>query len=282
MRRKRAGHILIKLVAALLIICAALLLLGKYGLSVTRYTLSSDRLPDSFEGFRIVQLSDLHGSEFGADNKRLVRAVADESPDIIVMTGDFIGKNQNYLPGLKILVDQLVTIAPVYFVSGNHDWASGEIEDLADMLANAGVTYLKNEYLPLTRGGESILLCGVEDPNGRADMIRPDELVDIINKDFPDSFVVLLGHRNYWITKYPELKVDIIFCGHSHGGIIRIPGVGGLLGTSGELLPRYDAGLFESGRYVMIVSRGLGNSISVPRFANTPEIVTLTLNKTQS
>ena len=267
MRRKRAGHILIKLVAALLIICAALLLLGKYGLSVTRYTLSSDRLPDSFEGFRIVQLSDLHGSEFGADNKRLVRAVADESPDIIVMTGDFIGKNQNYLPGLKILVDQLVTIAPVYFVSGNHDWASGEIEDLADMLANAGVTYLKNEYLPLTRG---------------ADMIRPDELVDIINKDFPDSFVVLLGHRNYWITKYPELKVDIIFCGHSHGGIIRIPGVGGLLGTSGELLPRYDAGLFESGRYVMIVSRGLGNSISVPRFANTPEIVTLTLNKTQS
>ncbi len=113
-------------------------------------------------------------------------------------------------------------------------------------------------------------------------MIRPDELVDIINKDFPDSFVVLLGHRNYWITKYPELKVDIIFCGHSHGGIIRIPGVGGLLGTSGELLPRYDAGLFESGRYVMIVSRGLGNSISVPRFANTPEIVTLTLNKTQS
>ena len=282
MRRKRAGHILIKLVAALLIICAALLLLGKYGLSVTRYTLSSDRLPDSFEGFRIVQLSDLHGSEFGADNKRLVRAVADESPDIIVMTGDFIGKNQNCLPGLKILVDQLVTIAPVYFVSGNHDWASGEIEDLADMLANAGVTYLKNEYLPLTRGGESILLCGVEDPNGRADMIRPDELVDIINKDFPDSFVVLLGHRNYWITKYPELKVDIIFCGHSHGGIIRIPGVGGLLGTSGELLPRYDAGLFESGRYVMIVSRGLGNSISVPRFANTPEIVTLTLNKTQS
>ena len=282
MRRKRAGHILIKLVAALLIICAALLLLGKYGLSVTRYTLPSDRLPDSFEGFRIVQLSDLHGSEFGADNKRLVRAVADESPDIIVMTGDFIGKNQNYLPGLKILVDQLVTIAPVYFVSGNHDWASGEIEDLADMLANAGVTYLKNEYLPLTRGGESILLCGVEDPNGRADMIRPDELVDIINKDFPDSFVVLLGHRNYWITKYPELKVDIIFCGHSHGGIIRIPGVGGLLGTSGELLPRYDAGLFESGRYVMIVSRGLGNSISVPRFANTPEIVTLTLNKTQS
>lgn len=282
MHRKRAGHILIKLVAALLIICAALLLLGKYGLSVTRYTLSSDRLPDSFEGFRIVQLSDLHGSEFGADNKRLVRAVADESPDIIVMTGDFIGKNQNYLPGLKILVDQLVAIAPVYFVSGNHDWASGEIEDLADMLANAGVTYLKNEYLPLTRGGESILLCGVEDPNGRADMIRPDELVDIINKDFPDSFVVLLGHRNYWITKYPELKVDIIFCGHSHGGIIRIPGVGGLLGTSGELLPRYDAGLFESGRYVMIVSRGLGNSISVPRFANTPEIVTLTLNKTQS
>lgn len=278
MTQKRKKHIFLKILAALTILCAALLLLGKYGLSVSRYDLSSDRLPDAFDGFRIVQLSDLHGSEFGRDNKRLVRAVADENPDIIVLTGDFIDENKDELPGMDTLVRQLVGIAPVYFVSGNHDWASGDIEALADTLNAAGVTFLRNEYITLERGSDSIILAGVEDPNGRADMMKPDELINIINDEHPGSFIILLAHRNYWVEAYPDLQVDIIMCGHAHGGIVRIPGIGGLIGTNAELLPEYDAGVFASGRYRMVVSRGLGNSVSAPRFMNTPEIVTLILH----
>lgn len=278
MTQKRKKHIFLKILAALTILCAALLLLGKYGLSVSRYDLSSDRLPDAFDGFRLVQLSDLHGSEFGRDNKRLVRAVADENPDIIVLTGDFIDENKDELPGVDTLVRQLVGIAPVYFVSGNHDWASGDIEALADTLNAAGVTFLRNEYITLERGSDSIILAGVEDPNGRADMMKPDELINIINDEHPGSFIILLAHRNYWVEAYPDLQVDIIMCGHAHGGIVRIPGIGGLIGTNAELLPEYDAGVFASGRYRMVVSRGLGNSVSAPRFMNTPEIVTLILH----
>ncbi|NCB51782.1 MAG: metallophosphoesterase [Clostridia bacterium] len=278
MTKKHKKHILIKILAALIIICAAALLYSKYGLTVTRYEIASDRLPDSFDGFRIVQLSDLHGSEFGGDNERLVRAVSEEEPDIIVMTGDFIDENEMEIPEVETLVEKLVPIAPVYFISGNHDWAGGEIEELAEMLVSTVVTYLRNEYITLESEGQHIVLAGVEDPNGRADMIKPDELVDIINKEFPDSFIVLLGHRNYWIERYPDLEVDIIMCGHSHGGIVRLPGVGGLIGASGDLFPDYEAGLYTSGRYSMVVSRGLGNSVSAPRFLNTPEIVTLILN----
>jgi hypothetical protein len=278
MTRKRKKHIFIKMLAALIILCAALLLLGKYGLSVSRYELASDRLPESFDGFRIVQLSDLHGSEFGADNRRLVRAVAGENPDIIVLTGDFIDEDKDELPEVDTLVRQLTGIAPVYFVSGNHDWASGGIEALADTLSSDGVTYLRNDYITLNQGTDSIILAGVEDPNGRADMMKPDELVDIINNESPGSYIVLLAHRNYWVEKYPDLQVDIIMCGHAHGGIIRIPGIGGLIGTNAGLLPEYDAGVFTSGRYRMVVSRGLGNSVSAPRFMNTPEIVTLILH----
>lgn len=278
MTGKRRRHIFPMIIAALIIICAALLLVGKYGLTVTRYTISSPRLPGGFDGFRIVQLSDLHGSEFGRDNKRLVRAVAGEAPDIIVMTGDFTDEGKDELPGVKTLAKQLTEIAPVYFVSGNHDWATGGIEELADALDEAGVTFLRNTYVTLSRGGDSLILAGAEDKNGPADMMKPDRLVDIINSESPDSFIVLLAHRNQWITKYPDLQVDIIFCGHAHGGIIRLPGLGGLIGANAGILPEYDAGVFTSGRYRMVVSRGLGNSVSVPRFMNTPEVVTVILN----
>ena len=277
MTKKRKKHTGIKILAALIIICAAGLLYSKFGLTVTRYKVASDRLPESFDGFRIVQLSDLHGSSFGGDNERLVRAVEREAPDLIVMTGDFIDNKKGRVADVESLVNRLVPIAPVYYVSGNHDWATGEIEALAEALERAGARYLRNESILLEQGDGRIVLAGVEDPNGRADMVKPNEFVDRINADYPDDYIVLLGHRNYWIERYPDLEVDLILCGHSHGGIVRLPGLGGIIGTNGDLLPEYDDGLFSSGRYSMIVSRGLGNSVPVPRFLNTPEIVTLIL-----
>lgn len=276
---KRKRHIGTKLTAALIIICAALLLLGKYGLSVSRYDIASPRLPEGFDGFRIVQLSDLHGSAFGEGNSRLVEKVAGESPDVIVMTGDFLdeGRVDEELPELSALCKNLALIAPAYFVSGNHDWATGEIERLAAALEESGVTYLRNEYLPLRRGEAEIVLAGVEDPNGWADMKTPGELVGEVRAEYPESFAVLLAHRNYWAERYPELPVDLIFCGHAHGGIIRLPFLGGLVGTNIELFPDYEAGEYQSGSYKMIVSRGLGNSVPLPRMGNTPEIVSVTL-----
>lgn len=278
MTKKRKKHPFIIILAALIIICAAALLYSKYGLTVTRYEVASDRLPESFDGFRIVQLSDLHGSEFGENNIRLVRAVEEETPDIIVMTGDFINNDEEDVQNVQALVKQLVQIAPVYYVSGNHDWVSRYLETFSEMLDNEGAKYLRNEYVTLEREGEQIVLAGVEDPNGPADMIKPDKLVDIINDNYPDDFTIMLGHRNYWAESYPNLKVDIILCGHSHGGIVRLPGIGGLFDTDRDFFPEFDSGLFPSGRYSMIVSRGLGNAVPVPRFLNTPEIVTLILN----
>lgn len=117
MTKRRRIVIPVLLVLAALV--AALLLLSKYGLSVTRLSLEFDDLPRGFDGFKIVQLSDLHGSEFGRDNARLIEAVAEEEPDIIALTGDFLdeGKAGRELPALEALVKELVKLAPVYFVS---------------------------------------------------------------------------------------------------------------------------------------------------------------------
>ncbi|MDD6077978.1 MAG: metallophosphoesterase [Clostridiales bacterium] len=248
-------------------------------LVTTDYTVTSARLPADFDGFRIVQLSDLHAAEFGKDNARLVRAVAAAQPDLIVLTGDFI-EAEDQIPVTLALARQLVPLAPVYFVSGNHDWASHAIHALFDGLADAGVTCLRNEFVTLQRGAGSIVLAGVDDPNGLADMLKPDEVAAAVQAEHPGAFTVLLGHRNYWVEEYPTLPVDVILCGHAHGGVVRLPGVGGLIGTDRTLFPDYTAGMFASGQYQMIVSRGLGQIAQLPRLLNNPEIVCLTLRTT--
>lgn len=278
MTRRR---VLIPVLIVVIAILAALLLLSKFGLSVTRLTLEFSNLPRGFDGFKVVQLSDLHGSEFGKDNARLIEAVAAEEPDIIALTGDFLdeGGAGRELPGVEALARELVKIAPVYFVSGNHDWASGAAQELFDALEAAGVTCLRNDFLTLERGGDSLVLAGVEDPNGPADMEGPETFVSRLRAAAPAAFVLLLAHRAYWAERHPGLDVDLILCGHTHGGIVRLPFIGGVAGTNFSLFPEYDAGLFDAGRYKLFISRGLGNSVPLPRFLNTPEIASVTLKR---
>ena len=137
--------------------------------------------------------------------------------------------------------------------------------------------YIKNEYISQERQGEELLLLGVEDPNSWAVMPRPDELAEELRSEYPEDFVVLLGHRNYWAEEYSGLPVDLILCGHAHGGIVRLPFVGGLLGTDRTLFPDYEGGIYHCG-FELVVSRGLGNGVPVPRLFNRPELVCVTLH----
>lgn len=259
-----------------MIVCLLIVSLYKsaFNLEVTDYRTQSAFLPAEFDGFKIVQLSDLHGAEFGDELYEKVRELA---PDIIALTGDFITDAED-LPAAESLIAKLVTITDVYFISGNHDYGSGEIDALTEIMDRYGVRFLRNEYEILERDGARIIVAGVEDPNSWADMIAPDELAEAVAAEYPETYTVLLGHRNYWVDEYPDLPVDLILCGHTHGGIIRLPVVGGVLSTDRTLFPYYDAGKFSVGRYDMIVSRGLGNSAAVPRLFNCPEIVSVTLS----
>lgn len=265
--------IIIALIAA---VCAFLIKDSRDDLEISRYEVESAKLAESFDGFRIVQLSDLHGAEFGDDGMGLVEKVRELEPDIIALTGDFI-TDESDLAAVKKLAERITKLCPVYFVSGNHEFGSGFAVELRNILEDAGVKYLSNEYLTISRGEDAILLGGVEDPNAYADMLTPEELAQKMNEAAPAVFKILLGHRNYWMTEYPELPVDLILSGHAHGGLVRIPGVGGLIGTDRHLFPDFVEGKFNNGNYTMIVSRGLGNSVPIPRIFNRPEIVCVTL-----
>ena len=278
-KKHRCRGCLTALIILALIAAAAAFLIkdSREDLEISRYEVASQKLPESFDGFKIVQLSDLHGAEFGEDGMELVDKVGSLEPDMIALTGDFV-TDEGDLAAVEKLAARLVKLCPVYFVSGNHEFGSGLAVKVRNILERAGVKYLSNEYLTISRGEDEILLGGVEDPLAYADMLSPDELAQKMNDAAPDAFKILLGHRNYWMTEYPELPVDLIFCGHAHGGLIRIPGVGGLIGTDRRLFPDFDAGEYNNGRYTLIVSRGLGNSVSIPRIFNRPEIVCVELS----
>ena len=245
-------------------------------LVTTEYEIVSAELPAAFDGFRIVQLSDLHGAVYGKDNSRLLAAVRAAEPDLIALTGDLADKHTD-LSELEPLLTALTELAPTYYVSGNHEWADKRLDALRPMLARCKVRYLRNESLLFERGGASIVLLGVEDPFGPADMPKPDRVADAA----PDGFRVMLGHRNDFADKYPDLAVDLLLCGHAHGGIWRLPGVGGLLDHGWKLFPKDVDGVIESGRMRVVVSRGMGNSGGVPRLFNNPELVVAVLKCTE-
>ena len=277
-------HPLKKRLLFLLLPLALLLWLwwGNNTLSVEEYTFSSPALPQGWNGARIVHLSDLHGKEFGTDSARLLRAVAEAAPELIVITGD-IADSKSGTDALPPLLQGLAQIAPTYYISGNHEWAAGLIGQLRQLFDESGVTYLRNEYVALQRGGEPLVLAGIEDPNGYADQKTPQQLAAELYANQGDPFWLLLVHRNnHFPGEYCLLGADLTLCGHGHGGIWRLPFTDGLISTTMEWFPSYTNGLYtcdcgQCDGSDVFVHRGLGNSPRIPRLFNRPEVAVITL-----
>jgi predicted MPP superfamily phosphohydrolase len=181
---------------------------------------------------------------------------------------DAPGQLPDVLPLMRILAE----IAPVYFVTGNHEWDSGEVRELLDALPEYGVTVLRNQCATIERGGAELVLLGLDDRNGPADMPRPPEIFERLRAKYGDAFVVTLVHRNDYLPTLSELGADLVLCGHAHGGIVRLPFTDGLIGPAREWFPTYTDGLYTLGETTMLVSRGVGNHTGYPRFLNNPHL----------
>ena len=263
------------------VLCAVFFWWSNHSLQTERAVFTSPRLPAGFDGCTIVQLSDLHGAEFGEDNEELIRRVREAEPDYIFLTGDLLDRYRQTPRSYAVsLGKSLAGIAPTYFVTGNHEWAFPDIRTLKRELRDAGVTVLSNEYVPLSRGGDRILLAGIDDPNGFADQKTPEELAGELRGAEPDAFWMLLAHRNnYFEKEYSLLGADLVISGHGHGGLIRLPFTDGLVSVERSLFPSYTAGFYEGNGGKVFVSRGLGNSGRTFRLFNRPEMVVLTLRR---
>ena len=255
------------------------------GYTVRNYTVKSDRLPPSFDGFVIAQISDLHSRELGS----LAADIEAGEPDVILISGDLVSRRDRELPGE--LVSDLVRIAPVYYSPGNHEADNERYPEMRDALRALGVTVLEGESVTLertTEDGEAqyIRIAGIADPAAvTGDDPADGEVRDAVDAalcttvDGSDAFTVLISHRPEYMILYEAHSVDVVFSGHAHGGALRLPFIGAVWAPGQGFFPAYDGGLYESEYAAMVVSRGLGKSKEPFRVNCSYELVFCTLKQ---
>ena len=288
MRKKRIQRIAIVLLFAT--VFAGWIAWGNKALMVSSFTISDSKIPASFSGFRIAQISDLHNTEFGEDNRKLIEMLADIHPDMIAITGDLIDYYDTDVDISLTFVEKAMDIAPCYYIPGNHEARVDGYRQFCEQLETLGVAVLENERVTLEREGESVVLMGVKDPAFLRKVLFPEadnkseRENDIILDYYLDNlcredgeYTILLSHRPDQIGVYIEHGIDLVLSGHKHGAQFRLPYLGGLFTPSDGFFPDYDAGLYECDHTTMIVSRGLGNSSFPFRINNRPEIVVIEL-----
>ena len=258
--------------------------IGSYTVETYKYNVKSEKIPEGFDGFRIVQVSDLHNAEFDKYNATVLEPVFNAKPDIIVITGDLIDSRNIKVDAAISFAQKAVNIAPVYYINGNHEArVPDEYEKLKQGLTDAGVTILENDSIDITIGDEAITLIGINDPAFRMKLVDDTmeqniahQLTEVIPDN--DNYKVLLAHRPHYFNAYVG-KVDLVLSGHAHGGQFIIPFVGGLIAPGQGFFPEYYTGSYIKENTEMIVSRGIGNSIIPFRINNKPEIVVAELTK---
>ncbi len=284
--KKKFLRALLLLVAVLLLLCGGEVLRSKYALVCRQYTLTTSAVE---EAVTLVQLTDLHNSSFGSDNSRLLALVEAQNPDLILVTGDLVTASVESTDVATSLLAGLTELAPVYVSMGNHeeDWERLWGGDLTALFTGTGATVLDESWVEVTVHGQTLRLGGIYGYCLAEEYLKYGEArqneVDFL-KDFQDTaqYTVLLCHIPYAWTNCKGLEaweVDCILTGHTHGGQVILPWVGGLYAPdygwwAGDLRGvRYS----QDGTSALILSSGLGSSSLIPRFGNTPEVVVITL-----
>lgn len=259
-------------------------------IDVTKYTISSEKIPEEFNGFKIVQLSDFHSQGYRNTTEDIINKVKDINPDIIVMTGDMVSWDIEDIEEVKILIKSLAELYPIYYIDGNHEHLAeilrpGKYVAFMEFMKELGVTTIKNDYIEIYKGDKSINLYGINLPLDGATGLYVNRFQleeNYVEKTLPEAdrekFNILLAHTPTFIKQYSQWGADIVLAGHMHGGIVRIPFTNiGLLSPGRTIFPRYAAGKFKVNDTTMIVNRGIGTSSFKLRLFNNPEITVLTL-----
>ena len=250
-------------------------------LQVSNYTIESNKIPKIFDGFKVVQISDFHNTKSKKLTNDLVEEIENSKPDIIVLTGDLIDSYKLNINTAISFVKKITSIAPVYYVTGNHEARIESYEEFKDKLEENKVIILDGKLEIIKKENSEINLIGIDDPSFNFNTYRDDSTIiqdSLIPIQYDkNKFSILLSHRPELIETYAKNNFDLVLSGHTHGGQIRIPFIGGLIAPNQGLFPKYTSGVYEIDDTKMIVSRGIGNSILPFRVNNRPELVVIEL-----
>ena len=259
-----------------LILCIIVILLyiisGFYNpLVLTRYDYTSSKVPEGFDGYRIVHISDFHCKEFGDGESDLIAMIRNAEPDLILFTGDSID-DEHSLDNYRDLITGIYDVAPIYYVNGNHEYdSSAPLSEMIELNEKYQVHDLNDASVVVEHNGDSILLSGLD---FRLTMRGLRNNIDYANTTM---FNILLYHGTDKFDGIAPYNYDLVLSGHTHGGIVCLPFIGGIISNQKELFPKYDSGVYTSGLSTMISSRGLGDA-SIPRFHNPREVICITLH----
>ncbi len=257
------------------------------------YEVQYEKLPASFDGYKILQLSDLHSKDFDHGNKKLLKKIHEQAPDMIALTGDMVNSTDLDFSVFLSLAEELAADYEVYYIVGNHEQSlsnSSRIHLLSE-LEGMGVRILDNEKVVIKRGEDSIDVYGLwfnlrYYSDRTNDYVLEDtetyyfslgKIEKIFGKNDGQRFSILLAHNPLYADTYRKWGADLTLSGHVHGGMIRLPFLGGVYSPERTFFPEYDGGIYVFGQQNMIVSRGIGNGNMGFRFFNPPEIVAITL-----
>ena len=265
----------------LLVVAAAVWVIwSNVTVELHRITVQSAGLPTAFDGARIAHVSDLHNASFGEDNQTLLQLLRQSQPDIIAITGDLLDSRRTDVETAARFVEQAVQIAPVYYVTGNHESRIPQaFAQLEERMAAAGAQILRNQSLYWEREGQRVQLIGLDDPSF---LVQESQLEDHLHSlQNEDCYQILLSHRPELFDVYAAAGVDLSLTGHAHGGQFRLPLIGPLYSPAQGVFPKYTSGIYHRGASAMAVSRGLGNSVFPIRIGNPFELVCVTFQNGQ-
>lgn len=280
------------LIGIIICICIAEWIREIVTFRVTRYDIKSDKLNKLNHERKIVFLSDLHNNRYGKNNRKLLAAVKEQNPDLILVGGDMlVGKADIPSNVAEDFVSKLTDICPVYYANGNHEQRmkvyaetfGTAFEEYKNFLVDQGVQFLENKYDILTLDECQFCLYGLEIPVKYYKKFRKQTLpVEIMKEQIgepeADCYNILLAHNPTYTKTYLEWGADLILSGHFHGGVVRIPKLGGIITPQWHMFPKYSGEMTEkNGKYV-VVSKGLGAHTLKIRFLNPAEVIVLHLS----
>lgn len=247
-------------------------------LTITNYEIVSEKIK---EPIKIVFLSDLHSCIYGENQEELIEKIKMQNPDLILMGGDIADDEISHSGTIDLLVGLSGQYA-CYYVTGNHEFWSKEVEIIKDIFRTFGVTVLEGDCKIINIKGNVLNICGVDDPYIGEDIFE-EQLQNTVKQMNHANYTILLSHRPERIEQYVQYDYDLVLSGHAHGGQFRIPFIlEGTYAPDQGIFPKYTNGIYEQGNVKMLVSRGLSKeSTRIPRMFNPPEIVVIELSRAE-
>lgn len=282
--------IIISIIFILIVIIPVItMIVSNKVISISRYTINSDKIPNAFDNFKILQLSDLHSKEFGNKNEELIKKIDQENPDVIFMSGDMVNSYDKNFEVFFQLVDNLSEKYSIYYILGNHEenLYDDDINEIIKYLKEKNVNVINNTKIELTKDNEKINLYGLgynqkyytQSGNKYGnDMQYTENIIsEVLGNVNTNEYNILLTHSPLLFEAYSNWGADLVFAGHIHGGVIIVPFLGGLLSPEEKFFPKYYKGEYTLNNSKMIVNAGLGNGRIPIRMFNRPDVSVVTL-----